>query len=357
MVSPVGRNLAGRGRAARRSWPSAFSGMVLLSAVAVFLLLGQAAPGQDDPLNQVHVLTPPPATAKADTAIPLTPGASLRSGIEFRVDTNLVLVPLIVTDPLDRLVTGLEKQNFTILEDNRPQSIRTFACDDAPVSVGVILDLSGSMGNKVVRARGAVLQFMKTSNPQDEFFVIGFNDRPVLITDFTSSADDVEARLATVEVGHRTALLDAMYFGLEKMKEAKYPRRALLVISDGGDNNSRYTENEVRSAVRESDVQIYSIGIFDPEAATQEERNGPMLLNEISNDSGGRLFRVDDLAEMGDIASRISAELRNEYVLGYKTTESRMDGKWRKVKVKLTPPPGLPQLTVHARTGYYAPLQ
>jgi Ca-activated chloride channel family protein len=326
----------------------------------LFLLLApflaSRALGQDDPLNQVHVSSQPVA-AKTDPSIPLTPGASLRTGIQFRVDTNIVLVPLTVTDPMDRLVTGLEKQNFSIYEDGHPQSIRSFACDDAPVSIGVILDLSGSMSNKVVRARGAVLQFMKTSNPQDEFFVIGFNDRPYLLTDFTSSADDVEARLATIQPGHRTALLDAIYMGLEKMKEAKYRRKALLVVSDGGDNNSRYTESEVRSAVKEADVQIYAIGIFDPEAATIEERNGPLLLNDISNDTGGRLFRVDDLAEMGDIATRISAELRNEYVVGYKTNDSRMDGKWRKVKVKLLPPPGLPQLTVHARNGYYAPLQ
>ncbi|HZZ39145.1 MAG TPA: VWA domain-containing protein [Acidobacteriaceae bacterium] len=326
----------------------------------LFLLLApflaSPASGQEDPLNQVHVSSQPVA-AKTDPSIPLTPGATLRTGIQFRVDTNIVLVPLTVTDPMDRLVTGLEKQNFAIYEEGHSQAIRSFACDDAPVSIGVILDLSGSMSNKVVRARGAVIQFMKTSNPQDEFFVIGFNDRPYLITDFTSSPDDVEARLATVQPGHRTALLDAIYMGLEKMKEAKYRRKALLVVSDGGDNNSRYTENEVRSAVKEADVQIYSIGIFDPEAATIEERNGPLLLNDVSNATGGRLFRVDDLSEMGDIATRISAELRNEYVLGYKTDDPRMDGKWRKVKVKLLPPPGLPQLTVHARTGYYAPLQ
>jgi len=332
----------------------------LLSLLLAPLLLSLPACAQDnpeDPLNQVHVNTPPPVAVTKDPSIPLTAGASLRTGIQFRVDTNIVLVPLTVTDPMDRLVTGLEKQNFTVLEDSHNQAIRTFACDDAPVSIGVILDLSGSMSNKVVRARGAVLQFMKTSNPQDEFFVIGFNDRPQLITDYTSSPDDVEARLATIQAGHRTALLDAIYFGLEKMKQAKYQRKALLIVSDGGDNNSRYTENEVRSSVKEADVQVYSIGIFDPEAATAEERNGPMLLNDLSNDTGGRLFRVDDLSEMGDIATRISAELRNEYVLGYKTDNTRMDGKWRKVKVRLQPPPGLPQLTVHARTGYYAPLQ
>src|SRR5579875_2550119 len=328
----------------------------LLFLLLAPFLLPSPAQGQDDPLNQVHINSQPVA-AKTDPSIPLTPGASLRSGIQFRVDTNIVLVPLTVTDPMDRLVTGLDKQNFAIFENGHQQNIRSFACDDAPVSVGIVLDLSGSMSNKVARSRGAVLQFMKTSNPQDEFFVIGFNDRPYLITDFTSSPDDVEARLDTVEPGHRTALLDAIYMGIEKMKEAKYRRKALLVVSDGGDNNSRYTENEVRSAVKEADTQIYAIGIFDPEAATIEERNGPILLSDISNTTGGRLFRVDDLSEMGDIATRISAELRNEYVLGYKTDNTKLDGKWRKVKVKLAPPPGLPQLTVHARNGYYAPLQ
>jgi Ca-activated chloride channel homolog len=371
MVSPIERELVPSttpGSPAHRETRNPGDGRtrvrvgLLPLLICLFGVLITAMPGfgqdEEDPLNQVHVVPPPAATAvKTDPAMPLTAGASLRSGIQFRVDTNLVLVPLTVTDPMDRLVTGLEKQNFAVFEDNRLQSLRAFSCDDAPVSIGVILDLSGSMGNKVVRARGAVLQFMKTSNPQDEVFVIGFNDRPQLITDYTSSVDDVEARLATVEVGHRTALLDAVYFGLEKMKQAKYERKALLIVSDGGDNNSRYTENEVRSAVKEADVQIYSIGIFDAEAATQEERNGPMLLNDISSETGGRLFRVDDLSEMSDIATRISAELRNEYVLGYKTDNAKNDGKWRKLKVKLSPPAGLPQLTVHARTGYYAPLQ
>jgi Ca-activated chloride channel family protein len=353
----LGRELvADASPGSRRAGPFTWC-IPLLSVLVAALFFLSSASGQDDPLDEIHVTTPPPVAAKADPTIPLNPNASLHVGAKYRVDTNLVLVPLTVTDPMDRLVTGLGKQNFSIFEDNHPEAIRTFSCDDAPVSVGVILDLSGSMSNKVVRARGAILQFMKTSNPQDEFFVIGFNDRPVLITDYTSSADDVEARLATIQAGRRTALLDAIYFGLEKMKQAKYQRKALLVVSDGGDNNSRYTENEVRSAVKEADTQIYSIGIFDPEAATVEERNGPLLLNDISNDTGGRLFRVDDVSEMADIATRISAELRNEYVLGYKTDQVRLDGKWRKVKVKLVPPPGLPQLTVHARNGYYAPLQ
>jgi hypothetical protein len=211
------------------------------------------------------------------------------------------------------------------------------------------------MTSKLVRAREAILQFIKTANPQDEFFVIGFNDRPELIEDFTSSVEEIQARLATVHAGHRTALLDAIYYGIAKMKDAHHERKALLVVSDGGDNRSRYTEGEVRAAVREADVEIYSIGIFDPYAPTPEERTGPQLLDDISSATGGRLFRVDDVDEMSDIAEKISTELRNQYVIGYKPKDLTRDGKWRKVKVKVNPPPGLPPLTVYARTGYYAP--
>jgi Ca-activated chloride channel family protein len=213
------------------------------------------------------------------------------------------------------------------------------------------------MTSKLIRARQSILQFIKTANPQDEFFVIGFNDRPELIEDFTSSVENIEARLATVRSGYSTALLDAIYYAVAKMKDARHERKALLVVSDGGDNRSRYSEGELRAQVRESDVEMYSIGIFDPYAASPEERAGPHLLNELSEETGGRMFRVDDLDEMSDIAEKISIELRNQYVIGYRPKDLTRDGKWRKVKVKVNPPPGLPPLTVHARSGYYAPLQ
>ncbi|WP_158751956.1 VWA domain-containing protein [Acidobacterium sp. S8] len=354
MALLLGRNLA-------RSTGTAY-GHIASALIVLLLGLLTISPlrvfAQEDQLNRVHV--PPPPPKPEPDAPPLLQGEdamNARHNERIRVDVNLVLVPLIVTDPMDRLVTGLEKQNFFVYENNKLQNIKTFSQEDAPVSIGIIFDLSGSMANKVIRARDSILQFMHTANPQDEFFVIGFNDRPELIEDFTSNPQDVEARLTMVHAEHRTALLDAIYFGLNKMKQAKYDRRAILIVSDGGDNRSRYTENEVRATVRESNVQIYSIGIFDPYAATTEERLGPMLLNDISGETGGRLFRVDDIAEMGDIAEKISAELRNEYVLGFNPDDLRKDGKWRKLKVKLVPPPGLPLLTVHARTGYYAPLQ
>jgi len=340
------------------------------SVLALFVsaLLGTLcftpALAQDDPLNKVHVTPPPSATPSSaapagaqPAAISGAAAAKARPGAFIRMNVDMVLVPVTVTDPMNRLVTGLEKEDFQVYENNGEQKISSFASEDAPVSIGIIFDLSGSMTSKLIRARDSILQFIKTANPEDEFFVIGFNDRPELIEDFTSSVEDIEARLATVHSGHRTALLDAIYYGVEKMKEAKHQRKALLVVSDGGDNRSRYTEGEVRAQVKESDTEIYSIGIFDPYAATPEERTGPALLNELSEETGGRLYRVDDITEMGDIAEKISTELRNQYVIGYTPKDLNRDGKWRKVKVKLNPPPGLPQLTVHARTGYYAPLQ
>lgn len=340
--------------------------------VPVMLACGLAAAAtimaraQDDPLNKVHVPVPPASAAPATGAptgaeAPAATGTDVtkaRAGGMIRLNVDLVLVPVTVTDPMNRLVTGLEQEDFKIYENNTEQKIKNFSSQDAPVSIGIIFDLSGSMTSKLVRARESILQFIKTANPQDEFFVIGFNDRPELIEDFTSSVEDIEGRLATVKSGHRTALLDAIYYGVAKMKDARYERKALLVVSDGGDNRSRYTEGEVKSQVRESDTEIYSIGIFDAYAATPEERTGPILLNELCEETGGRMFRVDDLSEMGDIAEKISTELRNQYVIAYTPKDlQHRDGKWRKVKVKLNPPQGLPPLTVHARTGYYAPLQ
>jgi Ca-activated chloride channel family protein len=337
-------------------------GLGICGLMAAFCLARCQA--QDDQLDKVHVAEPS-ATAPATDApkgaeAPAVSGPDalkIHPGARIRINADLVLIPVTITDPMNRLVTGLEREDFQIFENNGKQKITSFASEDAPVSIGIIFDLSGSMTSKLIRARESILQFIKTANPQDEFFVIGFNDRPELIEDFTNSVEDIQARLATVRSGHRTALLDAIYFGLTKMKEARHERKALLVVSDGGDNRSRYTEGELRAQVREADVEIYSIGVFDPYADAPEERTGPQLLNDLSEETGGRLFRVDDIAEMSDIAEKISSELRNQYVIGFKPQNLTHDGKWRKVKVKVSPPEGLPPLTVHARTGYYAPSQ
>jgi Ca-activated chloride channel family protein len=314
----------------------------------------------------------PPPPAPAPAAIPTQPGQNpltvpglaaspneRRLGAErgIRVDVDLALVNVTITDPYNRLVTGLEQENFRIFEDNIEQDVAHFSNEDVPVSIGVIFDLSGSMANKVDKSRLAALQFFKTANPQDEFFLVSFNDRAQLVSPFTSSIEDLQTRLMFTAARGRTAMLDAIYLGLSQMKGARNTKRALLIISDGGDNHSRYTERDIRNYVKEADVQVYAIGIYDPSGnrATPEEVSGPSLLGDLTDMTGGRTLPVANLNDLPDIAIKISMELRNQYVLGYKPSNRAHDGKWRKLKIKLRPPKGLPPLNVYAKSGYLAP--
>ena len=308
---------------------------------------------QENPLDQVK--TPVGAAKPVHSEAPNAAELANSKLPRIRAEANLVLVPMTVTDSMNRLVTGLEAPNFEVFDNNVGQVIKSFSTEDAPVTIGIVFDLSGSMSSKFARARKALSEFLRTSNPADEFFVVGFNDKPAVIVDYTSDVDDVEARMVMLRPENRTALIDAVYLAVNKLKDGKYDRKALLIVSDGGDNRSRYTEGELRRVVRESDIQIYSIGIFDTYAPTTEEELGPLLLTDICEMTGGRMFRVSDLGDLGDIASRISAELRNQYVIGYRPSDIKKDGNWRKLKVRLVPPPGLPPLTVHFRQGYYAP--
>lgn len=308
-------------------------------------------------LDKVHI---DPAEKKAPVmpALPNSENSDVQlqaRGKVIKVDVDLVLVNVTVTDPMNRLVTGLEKENFQVSEANVPQEIRHFSSEDAPISLGVIFDVSGSMKNKVERARDAVVEFFKTANPQDEFFLVTFSDRPELLSDFTNSIEDIQGRLVYALPKGRTALLDAIYLGVNKMKDAKHNKKALLVISDGADNRSRYTDNELKAMVKEADVQIYSIGIFDNNRSDPDEVRGPYLLSEISDLTGGRLFTVNDVNDLADTAVKIGVELRNQYVIGYRPSNRNRDGRWRKLKVKLNAPKGLPFLRVFARQGYYAP--
>jgi Ca-activated chloride channel family protein len=273
----------------------------------------------------------------------------------LKLSADLVLVPVTITDPMNRLVTGLDKENFELFEGSSKEEIKSFSSEDAPVSLGVIFDSSGSMSTKMDRAKDAVVEFFKTANPQDEFFMIAFSDEPEVVSDFTSSVEDIQGKLVFTVPQKRTALLDAIYMGVSKMRQAKYPKKALLIISDGGDNHSRYTEGEIKALVKEADVMVYAIGIYDRYFQTQEEQLGPALLGEIAELTGGRAFTVDNPNDLSDVAAKIGVELRNQYVLGYSPSKMLRDGKWRKIKVKLLPPKGLPPLRVYARTGYYAP--
>ena len=185
--------------------------------------------------------------------------------------------------------------------------------------------------------------------------MIAFSDKPEQLSDFTNSVEDIQGRLLYTMPKGRTSLLDAIYFGIGKMREAKYQRKALLIISDGGDNRSRYTEGEVKNLVKEADVMIYAIGTYDNYFSTEEERLGPQLLGDIAELTGGRAFTVDNPNDLEDVATKIGIELRNQYVLGDRPKTFARDGKWHKVKVKLVLPKGLHPLQVHAKMGYYAP--
>ncbi|MGB7022843.1 MAG: VWA domain-containing protein [Candidatus Acidiferrales bacterium] len=276
---------------------------------------------------------------------------------EIRKDVNLVLVNVTVTDPYGRLVTGLDQENFRVFEDGKEQEIMRFAEDDVPISIGMIFDVSGSMTDKIAKSRMAAVQFFKTANPADEFFLVDFADRAELATMFTSSIEELQNRLLFSAPKGMTALLDAVYLGMSEMKGARNARKALLIISDGGDNHSRYDYSDVKRFLRETDVQIYAIGIIDPDACdrTPEECAGPGFLQGLASMTGGRSFTVKNLDDLGDIATKISMELRNQYVVGYRPRNTTRDGKWRKIKVKIRPPRGLPPLTVYSRYGYYAP--
>jgi Ca-activated chloride channel family protein len=327
-------------------------------ALAGFVCMSLGAFAQTD-VNDVHVQAHEVEKPKAP---PKENVVSTKDGLTTRVrplkvDVDLVLVPVTITDPMNRLVTGLEKENFQLFEGSSAQEIRTFSSEDAPVSLGVIFDSSGSMSSKMDRAKEAVVEFFKTANPQDEFFMITFSDEPETVSEFTNSVDEIQNKLIFAIPKHRTALLDAIYMGVSKMRQAKYAKKALLIISDGGDNHSRYTENEIKSVVKEADVMIYAIGIYDRYASAMEERLGPQLLSEITELTGGRAFTIDNPNDLADVATKIGVELRNQYVLGYRPAKVVRDGKWRKIKVKLLPPKGLPPLRVYARTGYYAPVE
>jgi Ca-activated chloride channel family protein len=281
-----------------------------------------------------------------------------QTGARFTLDTTLVLIPVTVTDSMNRFVLGLHKADFRLYEDGAEQTIANFSGEDAPLSVGVVFDTSASMIDKLRTSRRAALQFLRTMNAQDEAFLIAFGDQASLIVGFTNQVDEIQNKLASMTTGGLTAMLDGAQLGLHEMQKAKNPRKAILIISDGGDNSSRYSAREIESLVREADVQIYAMGVFQSSiypGLSKEEVNGPRLLSQLAEHTGGRAFTASDPNDLPGVAARIAIELRNQYVLAYRSKNRNSDGKYRKVEVKITPPPGIPTLKVHWRLGYYAP--
>src|SRR5215510_75769 len=274
----------------------------------------------------------------------------------LKVDVDLVLVNATVTDSLNRYVSGLESEHFQIWEDKIEQKIAYFSSEDVALSLGMIFDVSGSMKDKISTARDAAVTFLKTGNPEDEYFLVEFANRPEVASDFTTDISKLQSKIIFTPAKGMTAMYDAVYVGLEKLKTGTNPKKALLLITDGEDNRSRYTFQNVKDFVKEQDVQIYAIGITDEwHSQLSAGRTGRAMLEELADLTGGRAFFPDSVYELEDICTKIAIELKNQYVIGYHSTNGAKDGKWRKLRVKVNPPKGIQHLNVRAKQGYYAP--
>jgi Ca-activated chloride channel family protein len=276
----------------------------------------------------------------------------------FKSSTNLVVIPVSVTDSSNRFVLDLQKEDFHLFEDGVEQTIAHFSGEDAPLSVGLAFDESGSMDLKLRRSRDAAAQFLKTMNGDDEAFLVEFNEKAKVSVPFTSKPQEIQTALTNSQPGGLTAMFDAVDVALREMKKAKNPRKAIVVVSDGGDNSSHYTASQIEALVREADVEIYAMGVFEQSFSLglpNEEVSGPKLLSELSTQTGGRAFAATLSSDLPAVAARIAIELRNQYVLAYYPQNQIRDGKYHKVEVKVVQPKGISAVKAHWRTGYYAP--
>lgn len=275
----------------------------------------------------------------------------------LKVNVSVVLVPVVVADAMNHPIMGLEKQNFVLSDNGEQEEIQYFSAEDAPISVGLLVDVSKSMTDKIDAEREAVSEFFKNANQQDDYFVVAFSSHPQVLTDVTQSIGTIETKLGSVVPNGSTAMLDAIATAMTRLRTAKYKRRALLIISDGGDNNSHHKYREIKSMVRDSDVEVYAIGLFDTTFfKTYEEFMGKKWLSEITDATGGRTVTVDNVSKMGEAAAAVSTEMRSQYVLGYRPSNSLTDGKRRQIKVRVINPSSSDvQLQAYYKRGYVIP--
>jgi Ca-activated chloride channel homolog len=275
----------------------------------------------------------------------------------IRVRSDLVLIPVTVTDKSGRAVSGLEKEHFTLFEDDAQQKITHFAAEDAPASIGIVFDASDSMRPKLHKAREAVNDLLSNVNPNSEFFLVRFSTRAQVVVPMTSRLEEIRNCVDGFGVDGSTALLDGVRLAMAEMTHARYSRKAIIIISDGEDNSSHWTVSELKAAVRELDILIYAIGITDSEGSSVSwpQRMSEVLLKEIANQTGGCMFPVTKVQQLPAIADKIGGWLRNQYVLGYVPDHSAMDGTYRKVQLKIARPKGYPRLHAVWRQGYYTP--
>jgi len=313
---------------------------------------------QSAPMQNASVDTP--VTIVPRTRTPAPSAAEEAPPAHLRVDTSLVLIPVHVSTQLGTTVTNLTRENFRLLEENTEQPITYFAKDDAPISVGVLLDMSGSMQDKMKKAAESAAKFFLTANTQDQFFLVEFSERAKLTVPFTNDSGEVYRRITRARPYGRTSLYDAVHVALAEMRSARHARKALLILSDGGDNCSRHTFTQIRNELLESDVQVYAMGVFDPDESrrkTPEEREGPRILDALADVSGGRHYPVADFNNLPEIAGRIGDELRNQYLIGYAAPLEARDGRYRRVKLTVVNYEQTAPLRVQYRHGYHTPNQ
>lgn len=313
--------------------------MILLAGMA-----GLAALAQQGPLEP----RPKPAAPPASVPAQRTP--------RLRVDATLITVPVTVADQLSRPVTGLEKESFKVFDAGIEQEITHFSMDDQPAAIALVFDTSASMGQKLARSRSSVRALFRVANEGDEFLLITFDDAPHLAHGLTKDVEEIQNAVSFAASKGNTVLYDAVVLALHELKKSTLERKAVIVISDGGENRSRYQGRETLAMIRESDALIYAIGVYEANGATQEEIDGPDTLREITELTGGRTLTALD-SELPDVAGKIGVELRNRYMLGYAPKQFQRDGKYHPVQVKVIPPRGLGKLKPYWRTGYYAPAQ
>jgi len=295
------------------------------------------------PGSELPIPPPPPEAPQNDKdSIPT-----------IKLGTNLVTFNITVTDPYGRYVTGLAKEHFEVYDDKVPQKIEFFNDDDAPTSVGILFDVSGSMKGRLSRSFEALNKFCDTSHQLDEYFLVTFNNNAKLAHDFTTDSRNVMGSLSLVDPKGQTALYDAAYIGVEKVRTGRHNRKALLLISDGQDNNSRYSLKELRQLLKESDVQLYAIGITNVFSGRDLDIEGQVILEELTRLTGGRAFFPNNEAELTEVITRIGLELRHQYSVGYEPTNTKNDKRWHKIQVKVKTPKGMPSLSIRTREGYF----
>lgn len=274
-------------------------------------------------------------------------------GFIFHAETRLVVLHATVFDKSNHFVTNLPQSAFKVFENGVEQSLKVFKREDVPVSVGIVVDNSGSMRDKREKVNAAALAFVKASNPQDEVFIVNFNDEAYLDQDFTNKQEPLQDALKKIDQRGGTAFFDALSMSLDHLKEnAKKDKKVVLIITDGEDNASQMTfEKLLRKAGESENVAIFSVGLLSEEER-RVQRRVKRILNELSDATGGAAFFPKDVNEVDEIAHRVAADIRNQYTLGYSPTNPAGDGSFRQVKVALVGPGK--NHTVRTRTGYYA---